>query len=146
MKIGLRVIAAVLSPFLVGLYAALLTYYFRDPARPFGFMTEYLLGILFSLVLNVLVVIWVSIGIDQITRKLGLFNWRGYFFRIIAYTCIGYLPVIISWLTSSNPEASLFYPQATFYPVASLIYLHVLLGLNGLLSLYGWIYQNQRLQ
>jgi len=133
MKIGLRAIAAVLAPLLAGLYAALLTYLFRDPARPFGFLTEYLLGVLFSLALNVIVVIWLSVGIDQITKRLGLLNWKGYFFKVIAYALVGCLPVVIRWLTRSDPEATLFYPQATFYPVVSLIYLHVLLGLTGLL-------------
>jgi len=136
MRIGLRVMAAGIAPFLAGFYAALLTYLFRDLARPFGFMSEYLLGVLFSLALNVVVIIWLSIGIDQIAKKLGLFHLKGYFFKVIAYTLIGCLPVVIRWLTSSNPEATLFYPQATFYPVVSLIYLHVLLGLNGLLSWY----------
>ncbi|WP_139305725.1 hypothetical protein [Paenibacillus sp. GP183] len=134
MKIGLRVIASLLSPFLVGFYAAFLTYFFRDPARPFGFEKEYFLGVLISLALNLIVVIWLSIGIDQITKTFGLFNRKGYFFKFIIYTFTGCLPVIISWLKSSNPHSTLFYPQATFFPLVSLIYFHVLLGLDALLN------------
>jgi uncharacterized membrane protein len=77
--------------------------------------------VIFSLAVNLIAVIWLSIGIDKITKNMGLNNIKGYLFKVIIYTIMGSLPVIIIWLNSSNPQATLFYPQATFFPLVSLI-------------------------
>jgi hypothetical protein len=83
MNFLLRIFAALLSPFLVGIYSAFLVYFFRDPARPFGFIQEYLFGVIFSSVFNVFVLIWMSIGIDHLSKNLGLANRSGYFFKVV---------------------------------------------------------------
>jgi hypothetical protein len=99
------------------------------------------LGVLISLALNLIVIIWLSIGIDQMTKEFRVIQKERVFFQGYLYSLTGCLPVIIIWLNSSDPQSTLFYPQATFFPLVSLIYLHVLLGLDALLN---WHVKNKR--
>ncbi|MFE8699705.1 hypothetical protein ACFYKX_03595 [Cytobacillus sp. FJAT-54145] len=132
MDLGWRIIGAFVSAGITGFYGAFLEYHFRDPARPFGFQKEYLLSLLFSLLFYVIFMIWLSIAIDRLTKHFITSQKVAYVFKLVVYTAIGCLPVILTWINSReyNPDATLFYPEATYFPVASIIFFHVLLGIG----------------
>ncbi|WP_236841202.1 hypothetical protein [Brevibacillus formosus] len=69
MNIGMRVLAAVISPFFTGLYAALIIYIYRDPNAPYGFGQEYLLGVLISMAMNLIVFVWLSVFVDWLVSR-----------------------------------------------------------------------------
>lgn len=130
MKIRFRLVSAFLTALLIGFYAAFLTFYFRDSARPFGFGQEYSLGVLFSLGFCLFILVWLSIGIDWASQRIRLGNGRKYGFKWMIYFLVGSIPVLLTWFNSTNPDARLFYPRATFFPVTSLVYYHVLIGID----------------
>ncbi|MGG1157998.1 hypothetical protein ABE237_29360 [Brevibacillus formosus] len=78
MNIGMRVLAAVISPFFTGLYAALIIYFYRDPSAPYGFGQEYLLGVLVSMALNMIVFVWLSVFVDWLLSRSPLIGWKKY--------------------------------------------------------------------
>ncbi|MFF0831203.1 hypothetical protein ACFYU8_30680 [Brevibacillus sp. NPDC003359] len=133
MKIGMRVLAAVLSSFFTGLYAAWITYIYRDPSAPYGFGQEYLLGVLLSMVLNLIVFVWLSVFVDWLVNRSPYLNgWKKYAVRFCGYAVIGYVPVLLQWLMSVDPDASLFYPQATIFVFASIGYFLIFLGIEAI--------------
>ncbi|MED1781069.1 hypothetical protein P4V43_04460 [Brevibacillus fortis] len=133
MNIGRRVLAAVLSSFFTGLYAAWIIYIYRDPSAPYGFGQEYLLGVLLSMALNLIVFVWLSIFVDWlVSRSLHLIGWKKYAVRFGGYAVIGYVPVLLQWLLNVDPHAALFYPQATVFVFAAISYFLIFLGIEAI--------------
>ncbi|QDS36578.1 hypothetical protein [Brevibacillus brevis] len=132
MNIGMRVLAAVISPFITGLYAALIIYIYRDPSAPYGFGQEYLLGVFFSMALNLIVFVWLSVFVDGLVNRSQLIGWKKYAVRFGGYAVIGYVPVFFLWLVSVDPHAALFYPQATVFVFASICYFLIFLGIEAI--------------
>ncbi|WP_409176754.1 hypothetical protein [Brevibacillus fortis] len=110
MNIGIRVLAALLSPFFTGLYAALIVYIYRDPSAPYGFGQEYLLGVFFSMALNLIVFVWLSVFVDGLVRRSQLIGWKKYAVRFGGYAVVGYVPVFFQWLMSVDLQAAI-YPE-----------------------------------
>ncbi|MFC8688909.1 hypothetical protein [Brevibacillus porteri] len=131
MNIGRRVLAAVISAFFTGLYAALIIYIYRDPSAPYGFGQEYLLGVLISMALNLIVFVWLSVFVDWLVSRSHLLGWKKYAVRFAGYAVIGYMPVFFQWLVSVDPHAALFYPQATVFVVAAICYFLIFVGIEG---------------
>ncbi|UED74760.1 hypothetical protein [Brevibacillus sp. DP1.3A] len=132
MNIGMRILAAVISPFITGLYAALIIYNYRDPSAPFGFGQEYLLGVLISMALNLIVFLWLSVFVDWLVSRSHLFGWKKYAVRFGGYAVIGYVPVFFQWLMSVDPHAALFYPEATVFVFASICYFLIFVGIEAI--------------
>ncbi|MGK5511507.1 hypothetical protein [Brevibacillus formosus] len=132
MNIGRRVLAAVISAFFTGLYAALIIYIYRDPSAPYGFGQEYLLGVLVSMALNLLVFVWLSVFVDWLVNRSHLIGWKKYAVRFAGYAVIGYVPVFFPWLMSVDPQAALFYPQATVYVFAAICYFLIFVGIEAI--------------
>jgi len=132
MNIGRRVFAAVISAFFTGLYAALIIYIYRDPSAPYGFGKEYLLGVLFSMALNLIVFVWLSVFVDGLVNRSQLIGWKKYAVRLGGYAVIGYVPVFIQWLASVDPHAALFYPQATVFVFAAICYFLIFVGIEAI--------------
>lgn len=130
MNIGRRVLAAVISAFFTGLYAALIIYIYRDPSAPYGFGQEYLLGVLISMALNLIVFVWLSVFVDWLVSRSHLLGWKKYAVRFALYGVIGYMPVFFQWLVSVDPHAALFYPQATVFVFAAICYFLVFEGIE----------------
>ncbi|NTU24003.1 hypothetical protein HPY28_27145 [Brevibacillus sp. HB1.2] len=130
MNIGRRVLAAVISPFITGLYAALIIYIYRDPSAPYGFGQEYLLGVLFSMALNLVVFVWLSVFVDLLVSRSHLIGWNKNAVRFGGYAVIGYVPVFFQWLMSVDPHAALFYPQATVFVFAAICYFLIFVGIE----------------
>ncbi|AWX53910.1 hypothetical protein AB432_002005 [Brevibacillus brevis] len=130
MNIGMRVLAAVISAFITGLYAALIIYIYRDPSAPYGFGQEYLLGVFLSMAMNLIVFVWLSVFVDWIVSRLHLNRWKKYAVRFGGYAVIGYVPVFFQWLMSVDPHAKLFYPQATVSVFASICYFLIFVGIE----------------
>lgn len=130
MNIGMRVLAAVISAFITGLYAALIIYIYRDPSAPYGFGQEYLLGVLLSMAMNLIVFVWLSVFVDWLVSRSHLNGWKKYAVRFGGYAVIGYVPVFFQWLMSVDPLAKLFYPQATVTVFASICYFLIFVGLE----------------
>lgn len=130
MNIGMRVLAAVISAFITGLYAALIIYIYRDPSAPYGFGQEYLLGVLLSMAMNLIVFVWLSVFVDWLVSRSNLNGWKKYAVRLGGYAVIGYMPVFFQWLMSVDPHAKLFYPQATVTVFASICYFLIFVGLE----------------
>jgi len=130
MNIGMRILAAVISPFITGLYAALIIYLYRDPSGPYGFGKEYLLGVLISMVMNLIVFVWLSVFVDWLVSRSRLIGWKKYVVRFAGYAVIGYVPVLFQWLKSVDPHAALFYPQATVFVFASICYFLIFVGIE----------------
>ncbi|TKI57784.1 hypothetical protein E8L90_21425 [Brevibacillus antibioticus] len=130
MNIGMRVLAAVISPFFTGLYAALIIYMYRDPSAPYGFGKEYLLGVLLSMAMNLIVFVWLSVFVDWLVSRSHLNGWKKYAVRFGGYAVIGYVPVFFPWLISVDPQAALFYPQATIFVFAAIGYFLIFVGIE----------------
>lgn len=132
MNIGMRILAAVISPFITGLYAALIIYLYRDPSAPYGFGKEYLLGVLISMAMNLIVFVWLSIFVDWLVSRSHLIGWKKYVMRFGGYAFVGYVPVFFQWLKSVDPHAALFYPQATVFVFASICYFLIFVGIEAI--------------
>ncbi|BAH41309.1 hypothetical membrane protein [Brevibacillus brevis NBRC 100599] len=132
MNIGMRILAAVISPLFTGLYAALIIYLYRDPSAPYGFGKEYLLGVLISMAMNLIVFVWLSVFVDWLVSRSHLIGWKKYVVRFAGYAVIGYVPVLFQWLKSVDPHAALFYPQATVLVFASICYSLIFVGIEAI--------------
>lgn len=132
MNIGMRVLAAVISAFITGLYAALIIYIYRDPSAPYGFGQEYLLGVLLSMAMNLIVFVWLSVFVDWLVSRSHVIGWKKYVVRCAGYVVIGYAPVLFQWLISVDPQAALFYPQATVFVFASICYFLRFVGIEAI--------------
>ncbi len=132
MNIGMRVLAAVISPFFTGLYAALIIYIYRDRSAPYGLGQEYLLGVLISMAMNLIVFVWLSVFVDWLVSRSHLIGWKKYAVRFGGYAVIGYVPVFFPWLMSVDPQAALFYPQATVFVFASICYFLIFVGIEAI--------------
>ncbi|MFS0557668.1 hypothetical protein [Brevibacillus sp. 179-C9.3 HS] len=133
MNIGMRVLAAVISSFFTGLYAALIIYIYRDPSGPYGFGQEYLLGVLLSMVLNLVVFVWLLIFLDWlVSRSPHLIGWKKYVVRFGGYAVIGYVPVLLQWIMTDDPHAAFYYPQATVFVFAGICYFLIFVGIEAI--------------